>query len=300
MWHKEGLAEHFGHHRRTMDGVETGALDVVTIDERPTQCAERVAKGTIDPWAVGTLVAKAPDYTDALALVETLLRTRDKGLTESFRRFEADIAGGGDAGKKFEREFAGKKERLEAAAREVWGDFRRTWKIVYIGWDEDFDAPRRASDAAASAPVIVGTGLPWAFLLGGADLPRERTSIEATIRLASPAAVAGGIAIGCKGPDDLIEAELRAGGRVVLRRKQRGVWYDLAMHALSMGVPPAGVRLRLEASGSAVRLIVDGTLVASVDGALAGFSSSDTEGRAGLCAESGPVRFSGVRFALER
>lgn len=281
-WHKEGIAEWFGHHRRTAAGVDLGALDVVTIDERPLECADRVRRGVFDPWAVGSGAVAAPDYVDSLALVGTLLRTKDAGLREALRRFEGELDHGGDAGRKFERAFSGKKDRLAAAAREVWGDFRRTWKIVYIAWDEE-------------AGTIVARGRPWAFLRGTADLPRGEPAIEARVALVGPQAASAGLAIGSKGPEDLIGLELRADGKVVLRRKVRNTWFDLGVATRPAGPSRDPVKLRLALVGMTLRVEVDGVPAITVDAGPAGLSATDFDGTAALYAEGGEARFSDVR-----
>jgi hypothetical protein len=285
VWQKEGIAEHFGFHRRTAAGVEVGALDTAVIDERPLACAERVAAGPYDAWAVATGTAKAVDYTDAMILVETFLRTKDDGLRQAYKRFEADLEKGGDPFKKAERALAGKQERLAAAVREVWGAFRRPWKIVYVGWDEEPGA-------------IVGHGMPWALLRGTTDLPRAKTSIEGGILLGGREAAAGALALGVRGPDDLVALEVRADGRLLLRRKARGLWYDLG--GTKLAVPPTRepVRVGLEAVGPTLRVLVGGVPAFDVDGVGGGLTSSDFDGPAGLAAEGGPVRFVDVRTGL--
>ena len=276
IWHKEGLAEHFGSHRLVAGGVETGALDVVAIDARPQECADRVRAGTFDPWAVGTGGVAAPDYVDSLALVETFLRTKDDGLRDAYRAWEREMYAGGNALAKFERAFRGKEARLRAAASEVWGGFRRTWTVTYVAWDEEPGA-------------IVGRGMPWALLRGSATLPAGSASVEAVVSL-SPGAAAGGVALAVRGADDLVSAEVRAPGRVVLRRKRAGVWTELA----GADVPGAESRplaLRLRLRGTTLSVDVDGAPQLSVEAGAAGLASAELAGTAALCAESGEVRF---------
>lgn len=280
-WHKEGLAEHFGFHRRTAAGVETGVLDAVCIDARPDECAERVRSGKFDAWAVGTGAVASPDYTDSLAMVGMLLRTKDASLRAALKRFEADLPGTGNPGKAFERAFSGKRERLAAATLEVWRDFRRPWKIVYVAWDEEPGA-------------IVATGSPWAFLQGSVGLPVAKRSVEARIALGATPGRAAGIAIGCKGPGDFVGAEIGDGGRVSLRWKHRGEWSELGS-ATASALGKDGVRLRLSALGSMLRVEVDGLPVIDVDGSSTGLSSLDLDGAAALFAQNGPVRFVGVQ-----
>jgi hypothetical protein len=140
LWHKEGIAEWFGFHRRGKAGLEVGVLDGVVIDDRPTLCAERLRAPGADPWAVLAGTAKAVDYTDALMLVSAFLRTKDETVAKAFKRLERDFESGGDPTKKTERAFAGKKERVLAAVHETWDGFRRPWKGVYIAWDEEDSA----------------------------------------------------------------------------------------------------------------------------------------------------------------
>jgi len=282
LWHKEGIAEWFGFHRRGKAGLEVGVLDGVVIDDRPLLCAERLRAPGTDPWAVLVGEAKTVDYTDALMLVAACLRTKDEAVAKAFKRFEQDLAAGGDPDKKAARAFAGKKDRVLAAVRETWDGFRRPWKLVYVGWDEEDGA-------------IVARGRPWAFLQGTADLPRGKVAVEARIQLGGREAAAGAIAIGVKGPDDLVAAEVRADGAVLLRRKVRGTWWGLGAAALP--VPPTRdpVRVRLEAVGSMLRVSVGGVPAIEVDGATAGLTAADLDGAAGLAAEGGPVRFYDVQ-----
>lgn len=280
VWHREGLAERFGYHRRMGEKVETGAYDVVAIDDRPSECAKRVAEGTFDPWAVGTGKAAAPDYTDALALVETCLSTKDEAVRDAYRRFEREIYKGGNAASKFERAFDGKRARLEAAAKEVWGRYRRTWRVVYVAWDE-------------KDGVILGRGMPWSFLQHR-DVPTGSvTSIEAKIGL-GPDAVAGGLAVGARAPEDLIGVVLRREGRVILSVRRRGAWTDLAAYVLPGGPPRQPVPIRLAVRGLELTVDVAGLPAMRVDGAAAGLGFADFSAPAGLFAESGEVTFEDV------
>lgn len=282
IWHREGLAERFGYHRRLGAKVEIGAYDIVAIDDRPTECAKRVAEGKFDPWAVGSGKAAAPDYTDALTLVETCLSTKDEAIRDAYRRFEKEIYKGGNAGSKFERAFDGKRARLEAAAKEVWGRFQRTWRVVYVAWDE-------------KDGVIVGRGMPWAFLAHRAVPTGSVTSIEAKIGLGKDA-VAGGLAVGAKAPEDLIGLVVRREGRVILSVRRRGAWTDLAVHDLPGGPPREPVPVRLTVRGLELLVDVDGVPAMRVDGAAVGLGFADFAAPAGLFAESGEVTFADVRI----
>lgn len=283
-WHKEGIAEWFGHHRRTAQGLEVGVLDGVAIDDRPARCAERFRAGG-DPWGHLLGQAKGTDYTDALMLVGAFLRTKDASVAAAYRRFEQALTAGGDVGKKAEREFGPRKERVLDALRETWGELRRPWKLVYIAWDEE-------------AGAIVGEGRPWAFLSGTADLPRGRAAVAASIALDGPRAVAGGIALGVKGPDDLVVAEVRADA-VVLRRKARGTLYDLGVARRRDAGSAGPVPVRLEVLGARLVVTVDGHAAIEVDAMAAGLASGDLDGAAGLCAEGGPVRFYDVQTGAQ-
>jgi hypothetical protein len=280
VWHKEGLAEHFGFHRRTEKGLETGALDVVAIDDRPVQCAERVRLGKIDPWAIGTGAA-TPDYTDSLAMVEALLRTKDDGLKAAFRDWEHDVVQGAPGPSRFEKAFRGKKERLEAALRETWGGFRRTWSIVYVAWDE-------------KDGEVTGRGMPWAFLQGGRPMSFSNASVEARVSLGT-STVAAGLAIGVKGADDLVSAEVTAQSRVRLRRKRGGAWTPLGEVAPAGGTVGRAVPLRLFVEGADLVVTTDGLPALRVPWASAGLSPTDLDGPAGLIAESGEAKFAGSR-----
>lgn len=278
VWHREGLAEHFGYHRRSATGVELGALDMVAIDDRPTQCAERVRAGTFDAWAVGTGTAPNPDYADALTLVETFLRTTDKGLVSTYHAWEREIYKTGNANSKFERLFESKRARLAAAVTEVWGGFRAPWKVGYVGWDEEPGA-------------IVGRGMPWAMLEGQVPVPSASRFVEAEIELGADA-VGGGIALGVKDKEHLLLAEVRAEGVVLLRRRVNAVWTEFAQVPLAVrGRPLTPVKVRFELRGTIARVAVDGMPAIERDLAGAGVTLSDVEGAAGLTAEAGTVRF---------
>jgi hypothetical protein len=282
LWLREGLAEHFGYHRRTAAGLETGAYDMVAIDARPAEVAARVARGAFDPWAVGTGAVATPDYTDALALVGTLLRTKDAALAGAFRRYQDDLLRGAEAGKAFEKAFADLKPRLRAAVTEVWGGLRRPWSVVYVAWDE---APG----------VIVGDGRPWAFLQGTRDLRGPDAGIEATLTLSDRAA-AGGVCLGVRGPDDLVGLEVRADRSVRVRVKRHGTWTDVGGITLPARPAGRGVRLAFGVRGAGLRLEIDGMPAPDVPLGAAGLSPADLDGKAGLMAESGEVRFADVRL----
>jgi hypothetical protein len=278
MWHREGLAEHFGYHRRTATGVDVAALDMVAIDDRPTQCAERVRAGTFDAWAVGTGKARNADYADALALVETFLRTTDKGLVATYHEWEREIYKSGNANSKFEKLFESKRARLSAAVLEVWAKFQVPWRVGYVGWDEEPGA-------------IVGRGMPWAMLVGKVPVPLSRRFVEAEIELGSDA-VGGGIALGVKDQEHLLLAELRADGVVLLRRRVNAVWTEYAQVPLAThGRPSRPVRIRFELRGTIALLSIDGVPALERDLVGAGLTLADVEGGAGLTAESGIVRF---------
>jgi hypothetical protein len=274
-WHREGLAEHFGAHRRASTGLEVGALDVVAIDERPCQCAERVAAGTFKPWEVAT-GAKEGDYTDALALVETLLRTKDVTLTKLFHKWEDEIYKGGNANKRFERVFTGMKDRLAAASTEVWGGFRRTWRVGYVAWDE-------------KDGTVVGTGTPWAFLEGQAPLAAGHASVRADVSLAADA-LAGGLALASRGKEDFLGVEVRKPDVVSLRRRRDRAWTEIAKATLPAAISERPVRLRISLVGSTATVEAGGTQMLRQD-VSAALSPAELSGAAGLFAEGGPVRF---------
>lgn len=282
VWHREGLAEHFGYHRRTATGVEMGALDMVAIDDRPRQCAERVRAGKFDAWAVGTGAAPAPDYVDAMTLVETFLKTTDKGLVETYHLWEREVYKAGNANQRFEKLFQPKRARLLAAVEEVWGAWVSPWEVGYIAWDEEPGA-------------IVGRGMPWAMLVGRTQVPSAARWIEAEVELGRDA-TAGGVALAVKDKEHLILAQLGADGTALLRRRVDAQWTEFGR------VPPTGyartgkgVRLRLELVGTRATVSIDGIVVLEMDLAAAGVTLADCDGGAGLCAETADVRFRGLR-----
>ncbi len=278
VWHREGLAEHFGYHRRTATGIDMGVLDMVAIDDRPSQCAERVQAGRFDAYAVGTGTAPNPDYADALILVETFLRTTDKSLVETYRRWEKEIYKSGNANAKFEKYFQSKKDKLAAAVVEVWGTWKAPWRVGYISWDEEPGA-------------IVGRGAPWAILVGGITVPLAHRFIESEIELGKDAQ-GGGIALGVKDKEHLILAELRVEGVLLLRRRVDSVWTELARVPLSTaGYATKGIRLRFELIGTTAKLSIDGQPVFEGDLSAAGLTLADVDGAAGLVSDSGEVRF---------
>ena len=278
VWHREGLAEHFGFHRRTTTGVDLGALDMVAIDDRPSLCAERVRAGKFDAWAVGTGTAPNPDYTDAMTLMETFLRTTDKALVETYKRWEKEIYRTGNANAKFEKFFQAKKEKLAAAVIEVWGTFQAPWRVGYVAWDEEPGA-------------IVGRATPWAMLVGGIAVPLAHRWIESEIELGKDAA-GGGIALGVKDKEHLLLADIRADGFLLLRRRVDAVWTELGRVPLTTaGYETKGTRLRFELVGTTARMSLDGQQVFEGDLSAAGLTLADLDGVAGLVADSGEVRF---------
>ena len=281
-WHREGLAEHFGYHRRTATGVELGALDMAAIDDRPRQCAERVKAGTFDAWAVGTGAVVNPDYVDAMTLVETFLRTGDKGLKDAYARWEKEIYRSGNAYAKFEKLFQSKRAKLLAAVTEVWGGWVSPWQVGYIGWDEEPGA-------------IVGRGVPWAVLLGGTEVPSANRWIEAEIELGADAA-GGGLALGVKDKEHLLVADVRADGTVLVRRRSDGSWTELGRIAGPMApAPNARTRLRFALRGTSCSLTIGGVIAFEQDLSSAGLTLADVDGASGLTADSGTVRFRSIR-----
>jgi hypothetical protein len=274
-WHLEGLAEHFGYHRRTKDGVETGALDVVAIDARGDACAERVRAKQVDLWAIGTGAKVEVDYTDALAAVETFLKTSDKSLRAAYREWEADVHRSGNPGTRFEKAFRGKKERLAKALDEVWGEWRRPWKVVYVSWDEEPGA-------------IVGNGR--GAVLQGTRALGPAARVEAEVELDSGASGAA-LALAMKGPQDFLGVHLRSDGEVVLGRRREDGFEDLGRAPGSGGAAGRAVKIGLALEGQDAVVSLDGLPAIRV---AHGLSPQDLEGGAGLVAEGGRVWFRGV------
>jgi hypothetical protein len=133
-WHREGLAERFGWHRRTRAGLEVGHRDAVALRHRPQEAAERVRFRAFDPWAIGSRAVEA-DYTDSLALATTLLETSDAELRERYLAWRTNAFRGGGSARGFLQVFEGMEERLRRAANEVWGRFHRTWRPDGPGWE---------------------------------------------------------------------------------------------------------------------------------------------------------------------
>ena len=209
MWHREGLAERFGYHRRLGEKVEIGAYDIVAIDDRPTECAKRVADGKFDPWAVGTGKATTADYTDALALVETCLSTKDEVDPRRLPPVrEGDLQGrerGLEVRARLRREARAARGGREGGLGALPAHLAR--RLRRLGREgRRHRRPRHA--------VVVPRPPRRADGLGD-------RSIEAKIGLGKDT-VAGGLAVGAKAPEDLIGLVLRREGRVILTVRRRG------------------------------------------------------------------------------
>jgi hypothetical protein len=103
------------------------------------------------------------------------------------------------------------------------------------------------------------------------------------------------VALGSRGPGDLVAADVRADRRVLVRVKRQGTWWDLGAVPLATAPSDRAVRIRLEARGTDLLVDVDGARSLQIPGSASGLTLADVTGVAGLMAESGEVRFSDVK-----
>ncbi|MDF1701367.1 MAG: hypothetical protein P1V36_09450 [Planctomycetota bacterium] len=150
-WYREGLAEWYGWHRRTKDGVAFGVFDVVARNRTVSRIGSKIRREDWSAWKLAT-GEEYGGYRDALALVGALRGTADKDLRARFARFEADVfaRGGGDVA--FARIFQGQAEPVEAAVRAYWdGVADNTWQAIGTEWDERAGAIEGTTDSVAVA-----------------------------------------------------------------------------------------------------------------------------------------------------
>jgi hypothetical protein len=151
-WHREGLAERIGWHRRTARGLEVGRRDAIARVHRPAEAARRVREEGFDPWALLTGRA-TPSYTDALLLVETFVSTSDADLRERYLRWQEGAFSGRLGTRRFEEAFRDRREAVLAAVAEVWHGFEPPWEAPDHGWDEEPAGIRRTG---AEESVLAG------------------------------------------------------------------------------------------------------------------------------------------------
>jgi hypothetical protein len=272
-WHREGLAEHFGFHRRTADGLVVGALDVAAIDDRPDRCAALAREGKIDLWKIGTGAHGPVDYDHALAAVETFLRTKDEGLRKAYRAWEKEVHRGSPPESRFEKAFRGKEERLAKAVQEVWGSFRRPWTVVYVAWDEE----PGAIVGRGSRPVLRG------------NLPASR--VRAAVEL-SAGAEGAELALAMKGPAEYLGLSLEPDGALHLFRRGPGRAEDLGSVPADAPALGRAVRLSLVLQGPEAVVERDGLPVLRAPHGIPA-----PGGGAGLVVRGGEARFRSVEVS---
>ena len=178
-WYREGLAEFFGWHRRTPQGVAFGVLDLVAPTRRAHEARERVRNAAWEPMSY-LAGHRDAEYPDALALVGGLLRSDDAKVREAFRRWELTVLRQGREHRRIREAFPD-AAALKAALRATWDAKGPRWGPAPSGWDEGTDgwihgsAGRRGSLGrrfAADEPLVLHVrpeagAVVRAFLIGG-------------------------------------------------------------------------------------------------------------------------------------
>jgi hypothetical protein len=250
-WHREGLAEWFGWHRRTSRGIVFGAMDAIALRHRPRAVARRVASEGLDAWAIVSERAPA-DPTDGLGLVAALRSARDPLLGALYARWSREAVRGRSSGRRFARWFSGHGEALDAAVRITWSDFVPPWSPDGAGWDEE-------------PAGVTFSGAVESTLLGGVPLPGGVP--RATARVLLPDGGEAALAVGDPALDEWVIACVTS-GEVRLLLRSGGAEEMLARapcppgparRAVSLGVGRAEDRAFLiaDTGGPALRLDSD-------------------------------------------
>lgn len=182
-WYREGVAEWYGWHRRTKQGLAFGAFDVLTRNRRLHTVRDRIARPDWRAYAVGT-GATAADYDDAIALVGALRGTEDAALRQQFARYEQDVLERGGGGKTFAAMFGPRRARLESAVRAFWRAARPAWEAYGRGWDEH-DRRGIADAGRGSLARPAGAPLRWAHAVTSFR-PSDAADLRAGIVLGTP------------------------------------------------------------------------------------------------------------------
>ncbi|MHC5011586.1 MAG: hypothetical protein ACYTG6_11660 [Planctomycetota bacterium] len=283
-WYREGIAEHYGWHRRTPDGPVFGALDVVARNVRPREAAARALSDAFDPWGIAT-GSRPADWTDGLILVHAFLRTSDAELLERFLAWEAEAVRRGDEGTLFARRFGGMPDRLGRAVRDVWSGEHFPWLARHRGWDEGASG---IVGRAGIGPTLLERLVPGPYATWSVDVARGE-------------ALGAGPAIGVRDEQTWIAVEVRRTRVVVVRQAPSGerilaqspLAAPYGVSTLTVGVTPLADGLRVEVAGTGVEGVF------RVDLAAAQLTADDLEGRVGLVVRGGTARFSrcGLSFA---
>jgi hypothetical protein len=281
-WYRVGLLAQFATHRWDGKTLATGVEDEVggwgrALEER----AKAAREGRWEPFDAVTEDTKT--YVEGWPVVRYMLAGPDKGLTARFRALERRMWEGMEAKDSVALLLGAdpKKAKEIRAAAKAWLLARtRAWEPVRDLWE-------RTGEDAFTAENFRPEVEP--LLVSGAG-PGDPPWIEATV---IPGEASGGLVLGrAEGEaDDALVCTWTQGRKIELLRRAGGP----AGSVLGSADGPAGpeARLRLECSGGVARVLLAGkeVLAVPVEGIAA------TQGRAGLVANGGRVRFTGVKVA---
>lgn len=194
-WYLEGLAEHFGWHRRTRTGVHFGALDALAVKQRPLLAKRRVLGDGWDAWARVTGRTQS-DYTDAVALFEGLRGSPHAGIRAAFRSWEREHIRRNFTDRELVRALRPHRASLAKALRDFWSAVHIEWTTRMREVDEDDGWIRvgagralAAADRPRRLPKELHTGSPPIW-----TIERSRPLADGgAIRWTLPAPVRGGI-----------------------------------------------------------------------------------------------------------
>ncbi len=207
-WYREGLAEWFGWHRRTKEGLRFGALDAVALNDLARRAALRAKARDFDPWKVAVGKTRK-DYVDALALVGGLMLAPDRDLRARFRLWEREMLTRGGGTKAFERRFRERRPALLGAVRLGWSTLGGQWLPREAGWDE--------RDGVISVRKRVGSRL---WRVRGPS--RESFAQRVEIVTGTEAAATAGLTVALGGTRS-VHVFVDAGGVRLERRPPRAV-----------------------------------------------------------------------------
>jgi hypothetical protein len=249
-WHREGLAEHFGWHVRTKEGLRVGAMDAIAVNDLPRQVAREATNKRLDAWLYATEVARA-GYAQSLGLVEAFLQTRDLDLRERFRTWEREAWRRRDAAARFAAAFESRRAAVQEAVQEMWERRPQPW-FAMGDWDE---LGGRITGQGEFAHLVRG----WHAPVGDALVARPPDLVEGERWLAKARLLGGtgGAGIYCFffGYERTLRLE-RWPGHVQLILSGPGFKDTLFAHWDLPEPPPATIDLRLGAAATGMAAIV--------------------------------------------
>jgi hypothetical protein len=219
-------------------------------------------------------------YSEAWTAVHFLLSGADRGVTARFKALERKMWNGMEARESATTLLGADPKKIRKSARDWIVGLPRPWLPIRDVWE------RTAEDGFAGVPYDRN---PDALLVRDADAGPDPFA-EATIQ--PEGAAVGGVLIGGDVGGGFLAATWSPGQKVrLVRRSPNDSGLDLAM---AEGPPGPEAKLRIEASGNTVKILLAGKELISWTGEE---GTRPGAGKAGLFAAGGRVRFTGIRVA---